>query len=35
VVRLGNRVAVGHMDLVNDTGELIATGGATYMLSSS
>jgi len=32
VVRLGNRVAVAHMDMVNDTGELIATGGATYMV---
>jgi uncharacterized protein (TIGR00369 family) len=32
VVRLGNRVAVAHMDLVNDTGELIATGGAAYMV---
>ena len=28
VVRLGNRVAVAHMELVNDDGELIATGGA-------
>lgn len=35
VVRLGNRVAVAHMELVNDSGELIATGGAAYMLSSS
>ena len=32
VVRLGNRVAVAHMDLVNDTGEQIATGGAAYMV---
>jgi uncharacterized protein (TIGR00369 family) len=32
VVRLGNRVAVAHMDLVNDSGELIATGGAAYMV---
>ena len=32
VVRLGNRVAVAHTDLVNDTGELIATGGAAYMV---
>ena len=32
VVRLGNRVAVAHMELVNDTGELIATGGAAYMV---
>lgn len=35
VVRLGNRVAVAQMELVNDTGELIATGNAAYMLSSS
>jgi uncharacterized protein (TIGR00369 family) len=34
VVRLGNRVAVTHMDMVNDTGDLIATGGAAYMLGS-
>jgi uncharacterized protein (TIGR00369 family) len=33
VVRLGNRVAVAHMELVNDAGELIATGGAAYMVS--
>jgi len=32
VVRLGNRVAVAHMDLMNDEGELIATGGAAYMV---
>jgi uncharacterized protein (TIGR00369 family) len=32
VVRLGNRVAVAHMDLVNDKDELIATGGAAYMV---
>ena len=32
VVRLGNRVAVAHMDMVNDTEELIATGGAAYMV---
>ena len=32
VVRLGNRVAVAHMELVNDEGELIATGGAAYMV---
>ncbi|TMI98850.1 MAG: thioesterase family protein [Alphaproteobacteria bacterium] len=32
VVRLGNRVAVAHMEMVNDTGELIATGGAAYMV---
>src|SRR3954468_3222732 len=35
VVRLGNRVAVAHMELGNDSGELIATGGAAYMLSSA
>ena len=32
VVRLGNRVAVAHMELTNDAGELIATGGAAYMV---
>ena len=32
VVRLGNRVAVAHTELVNDAGELIATGGAAYMV---
>jgi uncharacterized protein (TIGR00369 family) len=32
VVRLGNRVAVAHTELVNDDGELIATGGAAYMV---
>ena len=32
VVRLGNRVAVAHTELVNDTGELIATGGAAHMV---
>jgi uncharacterized protein (TIGR00369 family) len=32
VVRLGNRVAVAHMELVNDKDELIATGGAAYMV---
>jgi len=32
VVRLGNRVAVAHMELANDSGELIATGGAAYMV---
>jgi uncharacterized protein (TIGR00369 family) len=35
VVRLGNRVAVAHTEMVNDTGDLIATGGAAYMISSS
>jgi uncharacterized protein (TIGR00369 family) len=34
VVRLGNRVAVAHTELANDAGELIATGGAAYMISS-
>jgi uncharacterized protein (TIGR00369 family) len=33
VVRLGSRVAVAHMELVNDSEELIATGGAAYMVS--
>ena len=32
VVRLGNRVAVAHMEMINDSGELIATGGAAYMV---
>jgi uncharacterized protein (TIGR00369 family) len=32
VVRLGNRVAVAHMEMANDTGELIAIGGAAYMV---
>jgi uncharacterized protein (TIGR00369 family) len=32
VVRLGNRVAVAHMDLVNDKHEQIATGGAAYIV---
>jgi uncharacterized protein (TIGR00369 family) len=32
VVRLGNRVAVAHMEMANDSGELIATGGAAYMV---
>ena len=35
VVRLGNRVAVAHMELVNDADELIATGDAAYMVSSA
>ena len=34
VVRLGNRVAVAQMELVNDSAELIATGNAAYMISS-
>ena len=32
VVRLGGRVAVAHMELVNDTGEQIATGSAAYIV---
>src|SRR5262245_34249367 len=32
VVRLGKRVGVTHMEMVNDGGDLIATGGAAYML---
>jgi uncharacterized protein (TIGR00369 family) len=32
VVRLGNRVAVAQMELVNDADELIATGNAAYMV---
>jgi uncharacterized protein (TIGR00369 family) len=32
VVRLGNRIAVTHMELENDEGELIATGGAAYVV---
>ena len=32
VVRLGGRVAVVHMDLVNDAGELISTGSAAYIV---
>ena len=32
VVRLGGRVAVVHMDLVNDIGEQIATGSAAYIV---
>jgi uncharacterized protein (TIGR00369 family) len=32
VVRLGSRVAVAHMEMTNDSGELIATGGAAYMV---
>jgi uncharacterized protein (TIGR00369 family) len=32
VVRLGGRVAVVHSDLVNDSGEQIATGAAAYMV---
>jgi uncharacterized protein (TIGR00369 family) len=32
VVRLGNRIAVTHMELHNDGGELIATAGAAYVV---
>ena len=32
VVRLGGRVAVAHMELVNDKDEQIATGSAAYIL---
>ncbi len=32
VVRLGGRVAVAHMELVNDTDEQIATGSAAYIV---
>ena len=32
IVRKGKRIAVTHMELHNDTGELIATGGAAYVI---
>jgi uncharacterized protein (TIGR00369 family) len=32
VVRLGKRIAVTHMELENDEGELIATAGAAYVV---
>jgi uncharacterized protein (TIGR00369 family) len=32
VVRLGNRIAVAHMELANDAGDLIATGSAAYVV---
>jgi uncharacterized protein (TIGR00369 family) len=32
VVRLGSRIAVTHMEMVNDEGELIATGSAAYVV---
>lgn len=32
VVRLGSRIAVTHMELANDEGELIATGGAAFVV---
>jgi uncharacterized protein (TIGR00369 family) len=33
IVRKGSRIAVTHMELHNDAGELIATGGAAYTVS--
>ena len=32
IVRKGKRIAVTHMELHNDTGDLIATGGAAYVV---
>ena len=32
IVRKGSRIAVTHMELANDAGELIATGGAAYVV---
>jgi len=32
IVRKGSRIAVTHMELHSDTGELIATGGAAYVV---
>ena len=32
IVRKGSRIAVVHMELHNDAGELIATGGAAYVI---
>ena len=32
IVRKGSRIAVTHMELHNDTGDLIATGGAAYVV---
>ena len=32
VVRMGNRIAVAHMELENDDAELIATGSAAYVV---
>lgn len=32
IVRKGSRIAVVHMEMHNDTGELIATGGAAYVV---
>jgi uncharacterized protein (TIGR00369 family) len=32
IVRRGSRIAVTHMELANDAGELIATGSAAYVV---
>jgi uncharacterized protein (TIGR00369 family) len=32
IVRKGSRIAVVHMELHNDTGDLIATGGGAYVI---
>ncbi len=32
IVRKGSRIAVTHMELHNDSGELVATGGAAYVI---
>jgi uncharacterized protein (TIGR00369 family) len=32
IVRKGSRIAVTHMELHNDEGELISTGGAAYVI---
>lgn len=32
IVRKGSRIAVVHMEMHNDAGELIATGGAAYVI---
>ena len=32
IVRKGSRIAVTHMELHNDEGELISTGGAAYVV---
>ena len=32
VVRLGSRIAVVHLEMANDAGELIATGSAAYVV---
>lgn len=32
VVRMGKRIAVTHMEMTNDEGELIATGSAAYVV---